>query len=345
MGTISAKKLNEALAKAKNVGLVEESFTVAGCDLVLRNLLPEEYAAVLQECQGFEDISYLNAYQRGHIARSIVVINGVDLHDTQFVEVEEDDPKRPGQIKTVKLELPAFLMKSVISTWGQEVVRTVYAKFGDVVALAERKAKDGITFIVPEETDEEKYRRLLLEAQSCQDDLPDTLIDKILDDLGLMRKSTAEEVKAAMEAADQLAREQAEKEQQIEQSQEQPSPEPIPEPQEVRQPLNRAPGTLPVDPHQTLQQVIAARQASPQPVTQAVHQEAQPDAAAASRAAKIAALETGVSSEIVGPVFAQSTEPVELKKQAPIDPNEVSKILDRPPAAGINPRYRPPQRA
>ena len=341
MGTISAKKLNEALSKAKNVGIVEESFTIDGCDLVLRNLRPDEYAAVLQECQGFEDIAYLNAYQKGHIAKAIVVVNGVDLHDTQLVEVEEEDPKHPGQIKNVKLELHAYLLKFVISTWSQEVVRSVYLKFGDVVALAERKAKDGITFIVPEETDEEKYCRLLLEAQSCQDDIPDTLVDKILDDLGLMRKSTAEEVKAAMEAADQLAREQAEKEQQIKQSQEQPSPEPIPEPQEVRQPLNKAPGTPPVDPHQTLQQVIAARQAS----SQAVHQEAQADAVAASRAAKIAALEAGVTPEEAVPVFAQPTEPVELKKQAPIDPNEVSKILDRPPAAGINPRFRPPQRA
>jgi hypothetical protein len=368
MGTIDGKKLRDALTKAKNIGLVEDTFTIGDCEVTLRSLRPDEYAAVLQESQGLNDVEYLHTYQRGHLARSIVAINGLDLHDVQFVDDEEPDPKRPDKTRTVKLELPAYLIKHVLSTWGKESVYTAYRKFGDVVELAERKAKEGITFLLPEETDEERYRRLLLEAKEAEESVPSTLVDRILDELGLMRKSTADEIKTAMEKTDQLAREQTAV-----------SPEPAPpEPPPVIAvpvldttapvPATAAPvptprQARPVDPHQTLQQAIAARQAaSPDAVGQAVVQASQIDPAAVKRSAAIAALEAnGTAPEpIVAPrrelpttlpgsqgpieVLQQVQEPVEITKQERFDPAAATAILDKPAAGGINPRFHPPTR-
>jgi len=350
MSTLSAKKLNEALSKAKNVGLVEESFTIEDCELTLRNLRPAEYADVLQDCSGLESVEYLNAYQRGHLARSIVAINGIDLHSTDFVEVEEDDPKKPGQVRTVKLELHTYLNKHVLRTWSKEAVYTAMRKFGDVVAAAERKAKDGITFVVADETPEEKYRRLLLEAKECEDEIPATMLDSILDDMGFMRKSTADEIKAAMARTDALAREQ---------EVQAPTPEPVPvapepvvsrpiEPEPEAPQAARRPSVA--DPHVTLQQAIAARQAPvPAPATPVV-QAAQGESPAVSRTSEIAALEADLPTSLPGshgPIEVyrpeQRPEPVELRqRQQPFDASAASAILDKPPAAGINPRFRPP---
>lgn len=359
MSTITAKKLNEALAKAKNVGLVEETFILDDCEVTLRNLRPEEYVAVLQACQGLDDVAYLHAYQAEHIARSIVVINGTDLHDTKYVMDEESDPKELEKLRTVKLELHTYLLKNIVSTWSKEAVYTAYRKFTDVVEKAERKAKEGVTFLLPEETDEEKYRRLLLEAKGCEENLPSSLVDHILDDLGYMRKSTAEEIKAAMEKTDQLAREEESKK--------------VPEPtievpveasnivstvalEPVRQPLNQSPGKPPIDPHATLQQAIEARQRASMPVQTAQPVTQENSSKTPNRAAKIAALEADAGMAGIGlslpqkegepiPVYqAPDTEKeiVELRKQEPIDPKQV--VIDQLPKSGINPRFKPIQK-
>jgi hypothetical protein len=343
MSVLDAKKLNNALAKAKNVGLVEESFTIEDCEITLRNLRPDEYVASLAACQGLDDVAYLHTYQKEHLARSIVVLNGIDLHDVKYVEKEEPDPKHPEKSRTVKVELHDYLSKNVVSTWSREVVYTVYRKFSDVIEKAERKAKEGVSFLLPDETNEEKYRRLLLEAKECESDLPDSLLDHILEDHGLMRRTTAEEVKAAMERTDQLAREAEAKVAQDSETGTEVAPEKVEvkkveEPEDksvdddVRQPLNQLPGKLPTDPHQTLQQLIEARRKgqgdSPSPV---------------NRTTKIAALEAeagiGVGEEV--PVQEQSPqEVVEIRKQEPVDPKKVR--IDQPPVAGINPRFRLP---
>lgn len=210
METIGASSLSAALAKARNVGTVEDSFTLEGCEITLQNLSPDEYSAVLHECQGLDDVDYLHTYQKQQIARSIVEINGVDLREVKFVEDEEVDPKT-GEPRSFKIEKHTFLIKNVINSWKKEAVFTAYRKFTDVVEMAERKAKENVTFLLPDETAEEKYRRLLLEAKECEEDMPPSLIEHVLDEMGFMQKSTAEEARAAMEKADKFAREQEEK--------------------------------------------------------------------------------------------------------------------------------------
>lgn len=338
MGTIAAKKLNEALAKARNIGLVEETFTLENCTLTIRNLRPDEYVAVLQACQGLNDVDYLNAYQTEHIARAIVAINGVDLRDTKYVTEEESDPNAIERLRTVRVELPAYLLKNVISTWGKEVVYTAYRKFTDVVEQAERKAKEGVTFLLPEETSEEKYRRLLLEAKESESGLPDSLIDHILDENGYMRKSTAEEIKAVMEKTDQLARE-AEVAQEPLKAEAGNNMETLVSPavEAVQQPVNQLPKNPPADPHMTLQRAIEAR-TKVLPVPE--------EGVSSKRAAQIAALEADVGLEVPTdiPVAVSevSREVVELKKQEVVNTKELKAILDQPPRAGINPRFKAP---
>jgi len=342
MGTLDGRKLRDALDKAKNVGLVEESFTIEDCELTLRNLRPTEYADIIQDCASLEGVEYLNAYQRGHLARALVIVNGVDLHDTDLVEVEEDDPKKPGQTKVVKLELHAYLNKHMLGTWSKEAIYTAFRKFGDVVELAERKAKQGITFVTTDETGEDKYRRLLLEAKECEDEVPTAMVDNILADMGLMRKSTADEIKAVMAKTDELARASAAATTVVPAA-------PVAEPEPPAPPLDTAESRRPVDPHRTLQQVIEARTANvPAPATPIV-QAAQGESQAVSRTSEIAALEAALPTSLPGshgPIEVyrpeQRPEPVELRqRQQPFDASAASAILDKPPVAGINPRFRP----
>lgn len=334
MGTISAKTLKNAITKARNVGLVEEAFMLEGCELVLRNLRPDEYSALIKDCDGLEDMEYLYQYQKGHLCRAIVELDGVDLRDADYVQLDDDESG-----KKVKLELHQYLTEHVINSWSKEVLYTAYRKFCDVVEQAERKAKQGITFLLPDETDEERYRRLLTEAKEIEAELPDSLIDSTLEDLGLMRRSTAEEVKRAMERTDQLAREQAAAKVETEAVQPQPQqpvepPVPAPEPK---------PTPRPVDPHTALQRAIEARKvpqvAIPQP-TPAVPV----DPKAAARAARLAAIESGdadpalLAAERLQP---DATEVIEIKKQPPFDPRALVGALDQPARGGLNPRFKP----
>lgn len=184
MGIVSAKQLTEALQKARSVGLVEETFTLEECEITLRNLRPDEYEAVVQECTDLEDVAYLNKWQEGHVCRAIVQINGSDLRDTDFVEGEEPDPKNKGAMKNVKRELHDWLRKNILSTWGKEAIFTAYRKFTDVVFLAEKRAKEGVTFTVAEETAEDKFRRLLGELKEIESEVPPALLKAALEEHG-----------------------------------------------------------------------------------------------------------------------------------------------------------------
>ena len=332
--TIAAKKLHEALSKARNVGLVEEAFTIEDCDLVFRNLRLDEYSAAIQDCNGLEGTDYMNAYQTAHIARAIIEVNGTDLRDVEYVEIEEDDPKTQ-RTKKVRLELHKYLLDTLLKTWGKEAIFIAYRKFGDVVELAERKAKEGITFIIPDETDEEKYRRLLLEAKELEGGLPGSLVDSILGEAGFVRKASQEELQRVEERASQLAKDLETPEPSLEESYDEAAYEP-PIPQEAPPPAP-APRARPMDPHATLQQAIANRRASePVPAAPLPQAYVQPPAEpkVSSRAAEYAQLEEEGFN--LHPESATEVMEVKPKPQA-----EVLRV-DPPVSVGINPRFKAP---
>jgi hypothetical protein len=207
MGTLSARNLRESLQKARNIGIIEERVTLFDdVELVVRNLRPDEYEAIQTECKDQEGLNYLYAFQEGHVKRAIVELNGQDLRDIEYVEEEEDDPKKPNSTKKVKYELADWLHKNFVSTWSKEALYVAFRKVEDAVERAEKRAKEGIEFLTPDETDEDRFRRLVGELKELEDALPSKLFDLVLDENGLMRKSTADEIKRAMEKAGEIAR-------------------------------------------------------------------------------------------------------------------------------------------
>lgn len=357
MGTLSARNLTQALSQARNVGLVEEPFVVADTSLVVRNLRPDEYDSIYKECQGLQDVEYMNTWQLGHVCRAIVEINGVDLRDTQFVEDEVPDEKRPGKTRTLKLELHDFLRKNVCSTWGREVLFIVYRKVADAVEAAEKKSQEGITFRIADESAEDKFRRLIAEAKEVENDVPERLRDGILAEHGYTRRSTIEEYQKAEEKLSSVAETPVAETPVVE---EPPVEEPHVEPPQAgppsaerlahllrtRVPMNQQPAeeampmpqTTPIQP-----QITAQPQAGPPPTPSATQ------ASLSGRAAEYAALETsadsvGVLSGAPLPVKATEVPELRLGSNPKMDPQAAIGIIDTMPQGGINPRFRPPSR-
>lgn len=199
MRTLSAKKLS--LEKARHLGIYEEAVTIGDCELFLRNLRPDEYEKALADCSELEELAFVNAFQKAHVCRAICQVNGVDLRDVDYIEDEETDPKT-NKTKTVRVERHEYLRKHLVETWSKEVIFVAYRKFGEVVAEAEKKAKDGIQFRIAEESPEEKYRRLLGDLKEVEQELPEELSERILEEAGyLLRRSV--DVARLAEAAQQ----------------------------------------------------------------------------------------------------------------------------------------------
>lgn len=373
--SISAKKLGEALSRATKVGIVEERFSIGDCEMVLRNLRPDEYQAVIDDCKDLEEVTYMYGYQSGHVARALVEMNGVNLRDVKYVEVEEEDPKTPGSVRAIKIELYKYVLDHVMNTWSKEAVFTSYRKFADVIQKAEEKAKEGIVFITPDETPEEKFRRLLGDLREVESDVPENILDKVLEEAGYMRRSTAEEVKATMERADQLARERLEAEKAAQQGAAQESPAAPAAPPAApsgtgvpriirtptaddvmrnRQPLNRQPVEVPAPPP------MAGEPGSFDAPQQQPFQQPHVPITHSKRAAEVAALEAEVGIAMVGneavpvtkgpggiPVasLGQNDAPELARGGAEKqDVRQFHQIVERPPTAGLNPRFRPPPR-
>lgn len=201
---LQAKKITEALQKAQRVGEVEESFTVAGCELVLRNLRPEEFAAVVAETDDLEEgLDYVNAFKKGHICRSLIELNGESLREYDFVEVdvEESDPTTKQLVsKAITLERYKFIYDYVLATWSREVVDVAYRKFLDVTSKSEVEAAKGVEFILPDETPDEKFRRLLVEVKDFEGQIPFELAKRILEEVGYVAVTS----KAEREKVDEV---------------------------------------------------------------------------------------------------------------------------------------------
>jgi hypothetical protein len=187
----TAKHVTEALARAQYVGRVEEPFTVAGCEIVLQSLRPDEYETIQKETGEFEDLAFLNAWRAEHLCRSLVEFNGVDIRGVHAIElpVEEIDPDtKQTLVKKKRIERHAFVRDYILSTWSREAMDVAFRKFNDVVARADKVAQEGVVFVVPDETSEEKYRRLVQEMKEVEGQIPVDLVVKILGDAGYVRK-------------------------------------------------------------------------------------------------------------------------------------------------------------
>ena len=365
MGILSARSLSQALSQARHVGLVEEAFVIGDVSVVVRNLRPDQYDSIFKDCQGLSDVEYLNAWQSAHVCRAICELNGQDLRDVRYIEDEEPDPKRNGQMRPVKHELHAWLLKNIVSTWSREVVYICYRKVADAIEGAEKRAQEGVTFRVDDESPEDKFRRLISEIKDVEGNVPERILDAVLKEHGYMRRATIEEI----EAVEKKFAKVAEKVDQIEPAPADPAPQEVPaakvaevdpaqraqagppSPERMaqllrqRQPMNQQPAAVPV-PQASSEQVpvVAGPSQAPLPA------QAVPQAALAGRTAEHAALEAAHLNLPPGtpaPVNLQpqATVPeVRLGSGVKLDPAAAQAIVDTPPVGGINPRFRPPPR-
>ncbi len=391
---LQVKRVREALKRAQRVGRQEEPITVCGCDLVLRSLSPEEHEGVNDDCRELEGVAYMHAFQLGIISRAVVEIAGVDLKDQDFVEVEVPTgnyivsttarsveaaekavqalseiglrahmaPPDGDEVRTIKMERHEWLRNEILKDWGREALIVVWRKVTELAALAEQKAKEGVVFLIPEETKEDKYRRILGELREIEEDLPSELAQRILEESGYLKGSTAEEKEAVRLRAQEFALEQAAKEQQEAQEegsevldaqaplQEEPVPEPPPEPTtspkdltavlQHRRPLNRD-NRIPV-----LSNEVAPVRSEKRPVSPEIRESAV-SLAESNRSTQIAQLEGQLDPDLGREVqeFQNSSGPrakevIEVSGTA-VDAKALRQIIDTPPKAGINPRFRP----
>jgi hypothetical protein len=388
MATIKSKKLQEALKKARNVGRVEEPVTVDGYTLVLQNLTHKDYESIVDETTELENLEYYHAYQMGHVCRSIVEMDGVDLREVDFIE--EDVPsgqyllnatcsksraeeareslsKLGIQLNVIPPDPSEGMRTSLVerhewirqraSSWSREAIGVLYRKFADVVAEGERRAREKVEFRVPDETEEDKFRRLLGELKEVAGQLPADLTKNIMEEAGYMPKSTPAELEEVARRAREFAVEQARlKEEVAAPPQAETPPPPAP-------PIFTVPSEPPPAPSQeaqpspNLQQELMERLRNRVPMNRAPMQAPVPSSAIApagvppqihsavseSRAAQIAALEGDVDAGFGTPeqAYVFQKETPELSRNVPqLDGTGVKGILDRPPVVGINPRFQ-----
>lgn len=189
MKSVSASFLQDVLLQAQDLGIVEETIEVCGVSLTLRNLRPGEHQQVTAALAEVPELDFLMAHMAEHVSRSIVAINGKDLRGVGSVATEEEDAKG----RKVKKELHVYLRENLIETWGREALTTVYRKVLEVMDKGDTESKKGVTFHIPEETDDEKLRRLLMEAREALQEIPESLGKRLLEEHGFLLVSDKEE--------------------------------------------------------------------------------------------------------------------------------------------------------
>lgn len=260
--TLQAKRIQAALEKARTVGRIEEGLTLSGVPIVLQNLAPEDYPAIAQELEEVPEMEYLFQFQLSNVSRALVEIDGQDLRDVDFIEDEvpagayvvvlqlpsekaakmlsqklRDEaklkatiiPPETDEVRTIKVARHEWIRKNVLAEWGYEALAVAWRKFSELRVKADEVAKNGVHFQIPDETAEDKLRRLMTEMDEAAQELPDELLDRVLGDAGLLRKARQEELDAVDERLKRVAAEpQAE------------SPPPAPTPATPPQPRRRS---------------------------------------------------------------------------------------------------------
>lgn len=363
MATLQLKKIAESLAKAQGVGQVEDDATIAGCHVVFRSLRPDEYEQIHADTAEKEDLAYLNAYRIEHLARSIVELGGQDFRSVEAVEVDGPDDK------PIAIEKHEFLRDYVLSTWGREAVDVAFRKFNDVVQKADRTSADGVKFETPDETAEEKYRRLLVELRDVEGELPMDLALRLLEEAGYTKRVTTQDFEAAQERLRNMAPSETTTEETSEEPPP-PAPEPVapppPRPQTMRaSPAPASPSGRPTPVHvppsspvpamatsrpasvedlMRIRKPVHGQPATPVPTTtpsQAPQPMTRSQQIAAMEAVEDPALAVQATTQVAEPP-PYEVEPVIEQPQTKLDPKAAAAILDRPPVGGVNRRFRPP---
>lgn len=211
MTTLKASGLKAFLDQAKSKGTVEESVTIAGLHLVLKNLPPSAYSEIIEATSSLTGgPEYMYEWQKEHVCRALVEVGEQDFHDVKFVSVEVENPKTK-ELEEVNILLHEWLKENLVDLWSRELVHVAFRKFLDICKKAEEQSTEGVEFYVQDETAEEKFRRLLNEALVASEDVPDDMKDAILKEAGLLVATSEAELAAIHEQATRfMAEKQAE---------------------------------------------------------------------------------------------------------------------------------------
>lgn len=339
MSIVKASRLQAVLDRARNAGHVEETACIAGLNLVFSSLPPDAYNAILEELEDVPENSYPICYQLEHVCRSIVQVDEESFRDVKFVEVNGEEGAPP-----VRVERHQWLRDNLVSTWSKEMLTVAFRKVMDAIKGAEDRSIEGVKFRVEEETDEEKYRRLLGELKETGTELPDDLREAILKEEGLLTATTKSELadlearaktwaQGAPEAASSTAEATADPVTPVEPV---AAPEPPPRaPAQLvhaqaneapvepprRVPLNQTPIRDPVPINAAEHGVVMANRRSPPPPSDQVH--------TLTRSERVAALEDDPNLAV-------------LEREPRVDPEQTKSIMGRPPTGGTNPKYVSP---
>jgi len=375
MATLKAKKIRGALQKARNVGRAEESVTVDGCTIVLQSMPSSYYDAILKEVEDLEGAEYLHEYQNGYLCRAIVEIEGVDLRDVDFVEddvpagnyvvnaiVNTEAKAKKAKEELAKLGIELVLVppdgsegertimlerhewiRNQIKTWSQEALAVAWRKYADVVVTGENRAREKVEFRTPDETKEDKFRRLISEAKALENELPSEMLASILAEVGYLQKTSTVELDATTQRLRTVAAQESPK----------PPSKPV-EPEEEDLEEKVEPVRPIMTPEALAQRVRTRTPLNRMAVEESTQQVDQPEQLGLtsvhpnSKTAKIAELEgfdpTDPAITSGYPVVRDHMEVAEISRKAPIDGRGARSIIDAPPVVGLNPRFRPPPR-
>jgi hypothetical protein len=327
---MKASRLKAVLEKARNAGQVEESVTIAGLDLVLTSLTAQTLATIHDELKDVSESAYAVEYQIEHVCRAIVEVDGTNLREAGFIEVDAPEPGAP----IVKVERHQWLRDNLVSTWSYDMVQVAFRKVLDVIASATQLANAGVQFKVEAESDEEKFRRLLGDLKEAGAELPADMREAILREEGLLLAASKSELDDLRERAktwtdpgDDAAPVEVE---------EPPAPPPrapsqlvqaaaatrdeAPEPPAQRVPLNQTPIRDPVPVNLPDQHAAAANWRPNAPPPDQVHD-------LSKRSARFSA------------IAAVETDAVVMQPDPRVDQDGVRTIVDKPPVAGVNAKY------
>src|SRR5690606_35744538 len=94
MTTLKASGLKALLDQAKTKGTIEESVTIDGLPLVLKNLPPSSYPEIIEAVSELEGgPEYMYEWQKEHICRALIEVGDQDFRDIKFISVEKENPK------------------------------------------------------------------------------------------------------------------------------------------------------------------------------------------------------------------------------------------------------------
>lgn len=196
---LQARAIEKTMAKAFNLGITEDTFEILGVQITIQTLSEPQWTEVIErsrkrdeEEEMYPDLA-LRVSQIDFLARSVVEIDGVSFRGVSSVELDAEDESG----KPVVIEKEEYLIHHVFNTWPLEVLDAINGKFFDLIRTVETRAKSGLVFHTPQDTPEEKFRELLLEAKDLKGQIPFDLSEKILADTGFkeikLEKSSFEE--------------------------------------------------------------------------------------------------------------------------------------------------------